>query len=102
MKSERIFIFIFCCCCNINKIASRFGMNTTSSASTATTATAASSLNSQTTKSNNEQSSFINQSKDAQTMISVLKDMGIEDFEPRVVNQLLEFSYSWCLALFLI
>ena len=34
------------------------------------------------------------QSKDAQTMISVLKDMGIDEFEPRVINQLLEFSYS--------
>ena len=37
--------------------------------------------------------STINQSKDAQTMINVLKDMGIEEFEPRVVNQLMEFSY---------
>ena len=35
------------------------------------------------------------QSKDAQTMIAVLKDMGIEDFEPRVVSQLLEFSYRY-------
>ena len=34
------------------------------------------------------------QSKDAQTMVSVLKDMGIDEFEPRVINQLLEFSYS--------
>ncbi len=34
------------------------------------------------------------QSKDAQTMISVLKDMGVDEFEPRVINQLLEFSYS--------
>ena len=31
--------------------------------------------------------------KDAQVMISILKDMGINDFEPRVVNQMLEFSY---------
>lgn len=35
------------------------------------------------------------QSKDAQTMISVLKDMGIDDYEPRVVYQLLEFSYRY-------
>ncbi|CAF0923182.1 unnamed protein product [Brachionus calyciflorus] len=35
------------------------------------------------------------QSKDAQTMIAVLKDMGIEDFEHRVISQLLEFSYRY-------
>merc|ERR1719350_1036910 len=33
--------------------------------------------------------------KDARAMISILKDMGISDFEPRVVNQLLEFSYRY-------
>ena len=33
--------------------------------------------------------------KDAQVMISILKDMGINEFEPRVVNQMLEFSYRW-------
>ena len=33
--------------------------------------------------------------KDARTMISILKDMGVNDFEPRVVNQLLEFSYGY-------
>ena len=37
----------------------------------------------------------LSQSKDVQTMISVLKDMGIEEFEPRVINQLLEFSYRY-------
>ena len=31
--------------------------------------------------------------KDAQVMISILKDMGINEFEPRVINQMLEFSY---------
>ena len=41
-----------------------------------------------------KQESALNQSRDAQTMINVLRDMGIEEFEPRVVNQLLEFSYS--------
>jgi transcription initiation factor TFIID subunit 9B len=34
------------------------------------------------------------QSKDIQAMLSVLKDMGIEEYEPKVINQLLEFSYS--------
>ena len=33
--------------------------------------------------------------KDAQVMISILKDMGINEFEPRVVNQMLEFSYRF-------
>jgi len=33
--------------------------------------------------------------KDAQVMISILKDMGINDFEPRVINQMLEFSYRY-------
>ena len=33
--------------------------------------------------------------KDGQVMISILKDMGINEFEPRVVNQMLEFSYRW-------
>ena len=37
----------------------------------------------------------LSQSKDVQTMVSVLKDMGIEEFEPRVINQLLEFSYKY-------
>ena len=36
--------------------------------------------------------------KDAQVMISILKDMGINEFEPRVVNQMLEFSYR-CVSL---
>ena len=26
-------------------------------------------------------------------MVAILKDMGINDFEPRVINQMLEFSY---------
>ena len=28
-------------------------------------------------------------------MVAILKDMGINDFEPRVINQMLEFSYRW-------
>ncbi|TMS14258.1 Transcription initiation factor TFIID subunit 9 [Larimichthys crocea] len=32
--------------------------------------------------------------KDAQVMIQILKDMGITEYEPRVINQMLEFTYS--------
>lgn len=43
--------------------------------------------------------------KDAQVIISILKDIGIQDYEPRVVNQLLEFTYRkqkiYCLKAFL-
>ena len=31
--------------------------------------------------------------KDAQVMAAILKDMGVMDYEPRVVNQMLEFAY---------
>lgn len=30
----------------------------------------------------------------AQVMIQILKDMGITEYEPRVINQMLEFTYS--------
>ena len=30
-----------------------------------------------------------------QVMVSILRDMGIHDFDPRVVNQMLEFSYRY-------
>lgn len=43
--------------------------------------------------------SVLYQSKDAQSMMAVLKDMGIEDFEPRVISQLLEFSYRYTTTL---
>ena len=33
--------------------------------------------------------------KDARVMAAILKDMNIMDYEPRVVNQLLEFSYRY-------
>ncbi|KAJ9578010.1 hypothetical protein L9F63_025129 [Diploptera punctata] len=33
--------------------------------------------------------------KDAQVIMSIMKDMGITDFEPRVINQLLEFTYRY-------
>lgn len=29
-----------------------------------------------------------------QVMIQILKDMGITEYEPRVINQMLEFTYS--------
>lgn len=32
--------------------------------------------------------------KDGQVIISILKDMGIMDFEPQAITQLLEFTYS--------
>ena len=32
--------------------------------------------------------------KDAQVMASILKEMGVNEYEPRVINQMLDFSYS--------
>ena len=32
--------------------------------------------------------------KDANTIVAILKDMGVTDYEPKVINQLLEFTYS--------
>lgn len=32
--------------------------------------------------------------RDAQVIQAIMKDMGITEYEPRVVNQLLEFVYS--------
>ena len=31
--------------------------------------------------------------KDALVMASILKEMGVYEYEPRVINQMLEFSY---------
>lgn len=31
--------------------------------------------------------------KDAQVMAAILKDMGVAEYEPRVINQMLEFTY---------
>ena len=31
--------------------------------------------------------------KDAQVMAAILKDMGVNEYEPRLVNQMLEFTY---------
>jgi len=33
--------------------------------------------------------------KDAEVMAAILRDMGVMDWEPRVINQLLEFSYNY-------
>jgi len=37
--------------------------------------------------------------KEAQIMAAILKDMGVNEYEPRVVNQLMEFSYRECATL---
>jgi hypothetical protein len=42
---------------------------------------------------NSSNENAIKFSKDAQTIFSVLTDMGIHEFDPKVVNQLLEISY---------
>ena len=33
--------------------------------------------------------------KDAQVIAAILRDMGITEYEPRVINQLLEFCYRY-------
>ncbi|XP_061431127.1 transcription initiation factor TFIID subunit 9-like [Lethenteron reissneri] len=33
--------------------------------------------------------------KDAQVMAAILKDMGVTEYEPRVINQMLEFTYRY-------
>lgn len=33
--------------------------------------------------------------KDAQVIMSIMKEVGITEYEPRVVNQLLEFTYRY-------
>ena len=33
--------------------------------------------------------------KDGQVMVAIMKDMGITEYEPKVINQLLEFSYRY-------
>lgn len=37
--------------------------------------------------------------KDAQVILSIMKDMGITDHEPKVINQLLEFTYRKFLSI---
>ncbi|XP_053669797.1 transcription initiation factor TFIID subunit 9 [Anopheles nili] len=47
----------------------------------------------------NEKVKVVNQvkhiPKDAQVMMSILKELGVNDYEPRVINQLLEFTYRY-------
>lgn len=33
---------------------------------------------------------------DAQVMEAILKEMGVTDYEPRVISQMLEFAYRLC------
>ncbi|XP_052782860.1 transcription initiation factor TFIID subunit 9-like [Mya arenaria] len=33
--------------------------------------------------------------KDAQVMAAILKDMGVTEYEPRLINQMLEFTYRY-------
>lgn len=40
--------------------------------------------------------------KDAIAIVSILKELGITDYEPRVINQLLEFTYSKYLVSFIV
>ena len=41
--------------------------------------------------------------KDAQVMMAILKEMGVTEYEPRVINQMLEFSYRMhCILLCII
>ena len=44
--------------------------------------------------SNNNSTQSKNVPKDAQVIMSILKDMGVSDFEPQTIIQLLEFTYS--------
>ena len=36
--------------------------------------------------------------RDVRVMCAILKSMGVDDFEPKVVNQLLEFTHSTYIA----
>jgi len=36
-----------------------------------------------------------NYPKDAQVMISILKDVGVTDYEPKVIDQMLDFAYKY-------
>ena len=44
-------------------------------------------------KKNLKMSETKNCPRDAQVMAAILKDMGISEYEPRVVNLMLEFTY---------
>ena len=34
-------------------------------------------------------------SKDAQVMMAIIRNMGIEEWEPKVIQQMLEYSYKY-------
>lgn len=40
------------------------------------------------------------QPRDAETVVAILRSMGVEEFEPRVLHQLLEFMHSYCIQVF--
>jgi len=48
-----------------------------------------------TMSSNNAASSAKALPKDAQLMTAILKDMGVTEYEPKVINQMLEFTYRY-------
>ena len=33
------------------------------------------------------------QSKDAKIMMAIMQDMGIQEYEPKVIHQMLEYTY---------
>ena len=35
------------------------------------------------------------QSKDAKIMMAIMQDMGIQEYEPKVIHQMLEYTYRW-------
>lgn len=39
--------------------------------------------------------------RDAAVMEAILREMGVEDYEPNVIHQMLEFSYSTYSGLFI-
>lgn len=39
--------------------------------------------------------------KDAQIIMSMLKQSQVHDYDPHVINQLLEFTYSKCILCFI-
>ena len=40
-----------------------------------------------------KQAASNSQPKDAQVMAAILKEMGVREYEPRIINQMLDFSY---------
>lgn len=37
--------------------------------------------------------------KDAQVITAILKEFGITEYDPKIINQLLDYSYSKCVYL---